>query len=464
MTTLAIHAHFYQPDRRDPVSGVVPEDWGAAPAHDWNERVYEECYAPNARQGNYARVGYDFGPTLLTWLRDEHPGLHAAIALQSAGESAMAQGWHHAILPLSLPRDRKTEIRWGVADFAYRFGHAPKGFWLPETAVDEATLCDLVDAGIRYTILAPWQAAHWVDTRRPYRVDLPGGRKIVVVFYDRDLSDKVSFVESATENADRFVSEYVCPKGGRLDDGSEPLLVIATDGELYGHHQKFRDHFLRALPDACRRAGIGMATVGDVVAGLDETAVASLRPASIASGTSWSCLHGIGRWSADCGCAADGRWKRILRSSLNDLAAVLDSASEMAFHSKGLDMWELRDRYVAVAAGYADPDDFATAALAGSPWADDPASVRDVRDLLAAQRSRLAMFTSCGWFWDDPSRQETMSCLEYAADAVAKVRRVTGLDAGPPFEKSLAGFRSHVTKETGDALYGFAAADLPPSP
>jgi hypothetical protein len=200
-----------------------------------------------------------------------------------------------------------------------------------------------------------------------------------------------------------------------------------------------------------------------VVARLDDAAIASLHSVSIAQGTSWSCPHGIGRWSDDCGCASDGYWKRVLRSSLNDLAAMLDSASEMVFHSKGLDMWELRDHYVAVAAGYTEPDDFAAAALAGSPWADDPNSVGAVRDLLAAQRSRLAMFTSCGWFWDDPSRQETMSCLMYAADAIDKVRRVTGIDAGPSFERSLALFRSHVTKETGDALYGFAAADLSPS-
>jgi len=450
MTILAIHAHFYQPDRRNPLTGLVPSDPTAAPAHDWNERIYEQCYAPNARRGNYARVGYDFGPTLLTWLRSEHPGLHAAIAMQSAGQSAMAQGWHHAILPLALPLDRKTEIKWGISDFAFRFGHAPTGFWLPEAAVDNATLCDLADAGIKYVILAPWQAVSQVDSRRLYRVRLPGGRSIMAVFYDKELSAKVSFEDAATENADRFVAEYVLPRSARLEDGSEPLIVVATDGELYGHHKSFRDQFLASLPAACARAGVKLTTVGDLVA---ETDPDSCYLVTIADNTSWSCHHGVARWSKGCPCSRDGRWKPILRDALNGLADDLDYASERAFGKLGLDLWDLRDRYIVVAAGFSDPADFAEATLAGTRWADDPTSLALVADLLAAQRSRLAMFTSCGWFWEDPSRPETLICLAYAGDAITKVRRTTGTDAEPAFVRALAGMRSPASGEDGGALY-----------
>ena len=31
--------------------------------------------------------------------------------------------------------------------------------WLAETAVDQETLSILVEEGVRYTVLAPWQAA-----------------------------------------------------------------------------------------------------------------------------------------------------------------------------------------------------------------------------------------------------------------------------------------------------------------
>jgi len=377
LAILAIHGHFYQPDRRDPASGVVPPDPSAAPAYDWNERITEQCYAPNARSGNFARIGYDFGPTLLVWLRDRYPGLHAALAIQSAGDSAMACGWHHAILPLALPADRVTEIRWGVSDFAYRFGHAPTGFWLPETGVDEATLCDLVDAGIRYVILAPWQAAQPLDTRRPYRVNLPGGRAIIVAFYDGDLSAKVSFEDRATEDADRFVREYVGDRSRDLPDGTEPLILIATDGELYGHHKMFRDHFLRSLPGACARAGMRLAPLGEIIAELD---IASLPETGISWGTSWSCHHGLARWSTGCPCTPDSTWKPVLRRALDNLAGVLDTATSQFFSSLELDFWSLRDRYGVVAAGYDTPANFAAAALAGSPWADDPASAEAVCD------------------------------------------------------------------------------------
>ena len=450
MTTLAIHGHFYQPDRRNPLSNRVARDDSAAPAHDWNERIYEQCYAPNARHGNFARIGYDFGPTLLTWLRAEHPGLHAAIAMQSAGKSAMAQGWHHAILPLSLPQDRRTEIKWGISDFAFRFGHAPEGFWLPETAVNNEVLCDLADVGIKYVILAPWQAVSRVDTRRPYRVRLPGGRKLIAVFYDLELSADVSFKAEATENADKFVCDYILPRSTTLEDGTEPLIVVATDGELYGHHKPFRDHFLAALTAACARNSIKMTTVGDFVAALDWD---DLYLITVRDNTAWSCHHGIGRWSTGCPCSRDSYWKPIMRKALNELAEKLDVASEKALAKLDLNLWDLRDRYIVVAAGYATESDFADAALAGSPWADDPVSHDLVCSLMAAQRSRLAMFTSCGWFWDDASRPETLLCLSYAADAISKVRRLTGVDAEPEFLVTLAEMHSAYSGESGEKLF-----------
>ena len=73
--------------------------------------------------------------------------------------------YHHAILPLSSRREKRTEVRWGIADFRRRFGRAPEGMWLPETAVDEETLDVLAEAGIRFTILAP----HQVDPRSAAR-------------------------------------------------------------------------------------------------------------------------------------------------------------------------------------------------------------------------------------------------------------------------------------------------------
>src|SRR5258705_8218480 len=105
----------------------------------------------------------------------------------------MAQAFHHTILPLASAADRRTEIRWGLREFELRFGRRAAGLWLPETAVDLPTLRILAEEGVRYTILAPWQAAEsGIDSRRPYRVALGSGASITVVFYDAGLSAAVS--------------------------------------------------------------------------------------------------------------------------------------------------------------------------------------------------------------------------------------------------------------------------------
>ena len=168
---LAVHAHFYQPSRVDPWTGDVPQEPSAAPFHDWNERVDAECYRPNAMRGNLDRISWDLGPTLGSWLAAADPVAERAFAAAAARGNAMAQAFHHSILPLASAADRRTEIRWGLREFEFRFGRRPAGLWLPETAVDLPTLRIAAEEGVRYTILAPWQAAEpGIDTRRLYRV------------------------------------------------------------------------------------------------------------------------------------------------------------------------------------------------------------------------------------------------------------------------------------------------------
>ena len=179
---LVVHAHFYQPIRTDPFTGHLPPDPSAAPFRDWNARITAECYRPNAEAGTLEHVSWNLGPTLTAYLADAAPDVLAAFAASdrrgggAAGGPGIAQSFHHSILPLAALHDRRTEIRWGLRDFELRFGRAAKAMWLPETAVDLATLRILAEEGVQATILAPWQAdAHHLDNRRPYRVDVGGG-------------------------------------------------------------------------------------------------------------------------------------------------------------------------------------------------------------------------------------------------------------------------------------------------
>ena len=143
MHSFCIHAHFYQPPREDPLTGIIPIEQGAAPYANWNERIHAECYRPNAELGNFERISFNIGPTLYAWLSLSAPDTCRLIVAQDRANvqragvgNAMAQAYNHTILPLATYQDKITQVAWGIADFEHNFGRKPQGMWLPETAVD----------------------------------------------------------------------------------------------------------------------------------------------------------------------------------------------------------------------------------------------------------------------------------------------------------------------------------------
>lgn len=459
---LAIHAHFHQPLRIDPFSGVVPEEPAAAPFHDWNSRIAAECYRPNAERGNLRRISFDLSPTLAGWLAEAEPVAYRGFV--EAAPNALAQPYHHPILPLASALDRRTEVRWGIRDFELRFGRRPLGIWLPETAVDLPTLRLVAAEGIRFTILAPWQGTRVdggdLDTRHPYRVDLGDGRSLIVLFYDGPLSGAVSFDPNATTDAERFAHERVAVRlASRPGDGGDPVVVVATDGELYGHHQPFRDLFLERLTD--NRPDhpaweFEIVTLPAFVAALDP---AALPEARIVERTSWSCLHGVLRWSAECPDAVDGRWKAPLRAALERLATAIDvvAEGELAKLPGQPDLWAARDAYVEVVDGVVEGAAFA------ARWLGERATAQTRRvllDLLEAERWRLAMFASDAWYWEDPIRFETKQALRAAARAVRLVDGVAGTRLEARLLGDLELLRSPSTGASGAELYRTALAEV----
>jgi hypothetical protein len=421
---LLVHGHFYQPAREDPFTGLVPRDSSASPAHDWNDRVAQEAYAPNAALGNLGRMGWDLGPTIARWLREHRPELHEAMWRQARPGSVMAQAYHHAILPLASVRDRRTEIRWALRDVELRTGRRPEGLWLPETAVDRATLRVAAEEGVRWTILAPWQAGDGVDARTPVRVDVGDGLRVIVLFYDAGLSTTVSFDPGATADADAFARDTVLPRLGGRHGPVEGMALICTDGELYGHHQPFRDLFLeRLLTVGAGHASMTAMPPGAWLATIDD---AALPAGTIIERTSWSCHHGIARWTGPCGCTADGGWKAPLRQAFDRVAGAIDTATQSHLAGRGIDAWAARDRYADVASGYTTPDAWVVDELERAHDGTGSDAAPSLAMLMAAQASRLAMYASCGWYWDDPRRLETRQVLRFAAHAVRTVDAVCG--------------------------------------
>lgn len=176
---VTVHGHFYQPPRENPYLDAIERQASAEPAHDWNERIDNECYRPNAFArilndrgevtgivNNYEYMSFNIGPTLMSWLERYDTEVYQRI-LEADRKScqrlnghgnAIAQVYNHIIMPLANERDKYTQVRWGIADFRSRFGRDPEGMWLAETAVDYATLEVLVAEGIRFIVLAPSQA------------------------------------------------------------------------------------------------------------------------------------------------------------------------------------------------------------------------------------------------------------------------------------------------------------------
>ncbi|HNT23088.1 MAG TPA: DUF3536 domain-containing protein [Anaerolineales bacterium] len=436
---------------------MIPSEMGAAPYQNWNERIHAECYRPNAELGNFERISFNIGPTLFSWMaRCDEETCRLIIAQDRANVqrygvgNAMSQAYNHTILPLASREDKITQVVWGIADFEARFGRKPQGMWLPETGVDLETLAVLADQGIEYTILAPWQSnPDSIDPTEPYRVILPGGKRIIAFFYNRELSAGVSFNASLTTNADTFAQNALpgCFNPEKTQRNEPQLVMLASDGELYGHHQQFRDRFLAHLVNgASKQAGLVCTYPG---LWLKNHSVR--RSTGINERTSWSCYHGVLRWMGECACTpGDGRWKAYLRRSLNNLAAAIDTLYVETLAPMGLDPWSLRNQYIHVMLGQVKLAELLHQVAKRHLPQDD---LERVRLLLEAQRERQRMFTSCGWYFEDFSRIEPRNNVAYAAQAVYLTRLATGVDLSYPLMGDLRRVVSHRSGLRADLVY-----------
>jgi alpha-amylase/alpha-mannosidase (GH57 family) len=479
---ICIHGHFYQPPRENPWLETVETQDSAAPYHDWNERICAECYAPNGAArilnnknrimrivNNYARISFNFGPTLLSWLVENAPRTYRMILdgerrsrkAFRGHSSAMAQVYNHIIMPLASRRDRITQIRWGIADYQRHYGTAPEGMWLAETAADNESLELMAQHGIKFTVLAPHQCrrirplregANWVDTpgatvdtTHPYLVRFDSGASIAVFFYDGPTSRAIAF-EGLLNSGESLAARL---KAGFKDNAQPQLVHVATDGESYGHHHKYGE---MALAYALRMLE-GDKTVNLTNYGSFLEQFPPEYEAEIVEDTSWSCVHGVERWRSNCGCNSGTpgfgqAWRAPLRKALDELRDGLVPLTEQEGAKLFKDVWAARDGYV-------------DAMLDHSPQSVEqffrkhqlhaltvPERVRGL-ELMEMQRHAQLMYTSCGWFFDDISGIETVQVIAYAARVLQLAREIS-LELAAPLEPAflarMAEARSNVAK------------------
>jgi alpha-amylase/alpha-mannosidase (GH57 family) len=457
---LVVHGHFYQPPRENPWTDEVPREPSAAPFHNWNARIHTECYRANAYAriygpkqhvvsivNNYAGMSFDLGPTLARWLARHDDQVMRRMRQGDADQQtrlaaggAMAQVWGHPITPLLSPHDLRTQILWGQIDFQRRFGHSAAGMWLPETAANDATLAALIDAGVRFTILAPeqieavrpadgaWQAvtSESLDTGRAYRFVHPdgSGRAIALAIFDGPLSRDLAF-GNATRDASSFL-EAMRRSAERSKVVGKRLVLAASDGELYGHHKKFADLTLAyAVNVAAPGQDMEVTNLDAYLAESPPTWEVRLRAGPNGDGTAWSCGHGLGRWQRDCGCrmhevkGSSQAWRAPLRQALDllrDRAAAFfeDNAGDLL-----VDPWQARDVYGELADEAPEMRKKRLRVL-GRPGLRQDRSRSSTRALLhmEMQRSLLLMYASCAWFFDDIAGPEAAIAMRRAAHAM----------------------------------------------
>lgn len=508
---ICIHGHFYQPPRENPWLEEVEIEDSAYPYHDWNERITAECYAPNAASrildsntriidivNNYARISFNFGPTLLTWLEQNQPEVYAtildadknSIKRFSGHGSAIAQAYNHVIMPLANSRDKRTQVLWGIKDFIFRFKRRPEGMWLPETAVDIETLEILAELGIVFTILSQKQASRikpindsqWtdvstgkIDCSLPYLCRLPSGGSVVIFFYDERIAQEVAFsnlLENGELFADRmmqYFSEYQKQSG---------LLNIASDGETYGHHHRFGDMALAYALYHLESKNLARITIyGEYLSAYPPT-----HQVEIIENTSWSCPHGVERWRNDCGCCTRGsiigmtashppdpstilpgdkiceitsrqKWRAPLREAMDWLRQNLEAVYVQRMDAYVSNPWQARDDYIDILLNRspAHIEAFFSNHACRTLSREDKVQVLK---LLEMQRNGMLMYTSCGWFFEDISGIESVQVMRYACRAMQLVREVAGVDPEPEFIHILEKAQSNVSEYwNGAQLY-----------
>jgi alpha-amylase/alpha-mannosidase (GH57 family) len=477
---VCVHGHFYQPPRENPWLEEIEIQDSAHPYHDWNARITAECYARNTAArilddrgrivritNNYARMSFNYGPTLLSWMERNRPDVYAAILEAdrlsqerfSGHGSALAQPYNHLIMPLANLADRATQVLWGVRDFKHRFGRPPEGMWLPEAAVDLETLVVMAEAGIRFTILSPHQADRirpfgaddWQDVsdgsinpRQPYLQRLPNESRIAVFFYDGPISRDVAF-NNLLNDGGNFADRLIGAFDGVVEEAQ--LVHLATDGETFGHHHRFGDMALAyALEKIDTDDAARLTNYGEFL---------EIRPpewqVEIKENTSWSCVHGVERWKSNCGCHSGRRpqwhqeWREPLRNALDWLRDRLSEVYTRSADGLLENPWMARDDYIAVILDRSDVniESFLRRHMTGPP--DNTTRSRALK-MLEMQRQAMLMYTSCGWFFDELSGIESVQVLQYAGRAVQLAGELTGDDIEAPFLDRLAAAKSNIPK------------------
>lgn len=405
---VVFHGHFYQPVRLNPFIWEVEQEDSAYPFNNWNERLSRECYIPNAYAhikdkdkvidiiNNYKYISFDTGYTLLFWLNENIRWLLEK-KIKEGKTNGLFLTFNHTILPLDPLFEKEAQVYWGKRSYEYFMGERAFGCWIPELAVDYETLEVLFKYNTEFVILAPHQVK---NNKKNYgKIRLKNGY-IKAFIYNEELSKDISFGELLND-AKRLLDI--------IKNYESELLLIATDGETFGHHKKFgemglayiiKNYELKTLNELSHQLNFD-----------DEL--------ELVENTSWSCVHGIERWRSDCGCQTGGmpgwhqKWREPLRKALEFLRFTLNSVLDSYFSKININKESIVLNYIDVILGVRSIDDYLE-----SFNIKDQQVKKDVASLLFAYLCTHFAFSSDAWFFADIGGIEVIHSLSFAKAAV----------------------------------------------
>lgn len=493
MINICIHGHFYQPPRENPWNDEIELQPGAKPYHDWNEKIYYECYKPNSeaeivnekgetvsRINNYEHINFNFGPTLLEWIKRKHPNTYKkiieadkqSIKAHNGHGNAIAMCYNHMIMPLANFNDMVTQVKWGLEDFKYHFGRSSEGIWLPETACNDETIEVLIKEEIKYIILDTGQASfvrkagsdQWLDVndnginpKLPYkRFSQTDKEKFInIFFYDGPVSKAVAFDDVLTSSAKLLEKTF---NAADKNISEEQIISIATDGETFGHHKKFAERTLAYfITGLAPESNLKIVNFGEYLELHPAEYEVRLKKGKNNQGTSWSCPHGVERWLDDCGCGSsvdmNQKWRKPLREALNWLRDQLIIVYQQHGSLYMKDVWDARNDYIKVILNNNSEtkNEFIER---NSVKKLDKAEIDSCFKLLEMQKYAMLMFTSCGWFFSEISGIETIKILEYASRAIEIGEEIARLPIEKYFVQKLSEAKSNIKDQgTGKEIY-----------
>ncbi|MHB8971744.1 MAG: alpha-amylase/4-alpha-glucanotransferase domain-containing protein [Pirellulaceae bacterium] len=258
------------------------------------EQAYQDSYLPFLDvfepYGDLRLSLHTSGP-LLEWLDDHHPDYVDRLArLVAAGRIEIVGGaYYEPILTMIPSRDRIGQITQYRHWLESRLDAHVQGMWVPERVWEQSLTSDVVQAGIKYTILDDFHfrnAGLTTDQLHGYYLTEDDGRLLSIFPGSERLRYLIPFAPP------HETIEYL---RGIADRFTNAVIVFGDDGEKFGtwpdtKQHVYRDGWLRLFLDAlsANRDWLHTTTLAEAAAAATPWGKVYLPDASYREMTEWA--------------------------------------------------------------------------------------------------------------------------------------------------------------------------------